>query len=125
MSVLFQAPSNVYSAQLRVFESPNPIDPALSRIRITVTRENWPGDNQTPLVTMGIEISQDGVTYPPISGCSAVFVGGVRLLRDNVTPAPDDYVECSVPGVGLTTRKVRLTINNVQQLRTAFKLEGF
>jgi hypothetical protein len=121
--ILIQLGSQNYSAQPRVFETPT-LDPVVRVIKITLTRENWPGDPQTPLVTMGFEVSLDGVTYPAISGGSGTANGGVVLERDNVTPLPSQVFTCDVPGIGLATRKVRVTVENFQPLRTAILAEA-
>lgn len=123
--ILINLPSANYPAlaQPREFESPI-LDPTVRTIKITLTRENWPGDSATPLVTMGFRVALDGVTYPPISGGSGTANGGVKLGRDNVTPEAVEEFRSDVPGVGLPNRRVRVTVQNFQPLRTAIVAEA-
>jgi hypothetical protein len=122
--VLVQVASQNYPANTRQFETPNPIDPALARMRITVTRENWPGADGEIIGSIALEVALDGVTYPPISGASTALLGGATVGR-NGAAIPTQYVECDLPGVGMATRKVRATFVNTQNLRTAVTVEGF
>jgi len=124
--VLVSIPSSNYGPNTRQFESPSGlIDPAATRMRVTLTRENWPGADTDVIGSIALEVSTDGTTYPPISGASKQLLGGTILGRDGVTPIATDYVECTLPGVGLTTRRVRATCINTSALRTAITVETF
>lgn len=126
MSVLVSIPSQNYSPNTRQFESPAGIISAdATLMRVTLTRENWPGTQNDSIGSIGLEVSTDGVNYPPISGASTELMGGTILGRDGVTPIAQQYVECTLPGVGLTTRRVRAVCINNQTLRTAITVETF
>jgi len=124
--ILLSIPSQNYSAQPRTFETPNPIDPSFSRMAVTLTRENWPGTPQDTIVEVAIDVALDGVTYGTTLGARSSFVGGVRQYqKDGQTiTVTQERVEVTLMGVGLTTRKIRASLNNTLPLRTAVTVEA-
>jgi hypothetical protein len=121
--VIFQANSRNYSAQRREFEIPNPLDPSVSQVRITLTRESWPLTPNDVLVSIGMDISyDDGATWGVL--ISSDIPGGIRLDRAG-NPALTQIVGSNVLEIGNPNRRLRGVVTNVANLTTAITMEAF
>lgn len=124
MAILVQVPSQLYTATTgtpRKVVTPQPLDPSIKRVVLHLTRESWPGDSNTDLISMGFEYSMDGVVW--IFNGSATFVGGVVLDRQG-QPFLESTLGVGVPNVGVAGRRLRVFVENFQDLTTAITVEA-
>lgn len=120
--VLLQIGSRNYQVMDDVFQAPQPLDPSIKIISITLTREAWPLPGQM-IARIGIEYSLDnGDTWGGITG---TVPGGVVLARDGVTPETTFTAKGTVPGSGQVGRLVRGHVQTFAPLRTAVLIEAF
>lgn len=121
--IVIQIPSNNYPSNTRSFGPAN-VAIGVTKLRVTFTRENWPGDNDDRIINVKIEGSLDGgVTYP-IWG-EIDFMGGVQINSRTGQVVNANWINRSMPEPNNPNRKVRATIINNQTLRTAVTLETF
>lgn len=100
---------------------PSPvIDPAHSRVRITLTRDTWPA---TLTLTFHIYYSTNGVDWRRIA--SATAEGGVIYDADNNEIVVTRInIPMPVDEIGLTTRQLKVVVSISERFRTSVLVES-